>query len=126
MKRGFMMLETIMALVLIGLALFPLAAVISHGQNAQRGSEARLRLELKLDEWQNLLLSLPQEHVDLQPGGHARAEPPFTARWQVNLQEEGLLAVRLLLEGPGLSRACRFYKSKYIEEVTRGKRIRGN
>lgn len=124
MHRGFILLETIVALLLIGLAIFPLAAAISHARHMQRLSELRLQVEQKLDEYQNVLLSLAQAHADVQPGNHERRETPFIARWHVLASEENLRAIRLTVAGNRLQRVRLFYKSQLIEEVIHGQGIR--
>lgn len=124
MNRGYITLEMVAALLLIGMALFPLAAILVHANRMQQQSALRFRVEQRLESQREWLLALPLENAYTAPGSHERNEPPYALNWLVVEQGPGLREIRLCVSGGPLSRRQSFYKSRLIEEVIYGKRLR--
>ncbi len=122
--HGFILLETIAALLLIGLALFPLAAILVHVDGLQRGAELRFRIEQRMESEQNRLASLAGDAPEASAGNHERRDPPFAIRWRVTEERPGLRLFRLQVVSGPLQRHTRFYRSRLVEEVMNGQRIR--
>ncbi len=117
MNKGFTLIETMVAMVLVMLAVLFSARIIVFALEASRRSSLRFRLVETLDDYKNYLSSLSFAAPGLAAGAHEEERRGFKIAWRVQLAGPFLKSVRLTAAAPGYSLPLDFYKSGYFPEV---------
>jgi len=117
MKRGFTLIETVVALLLLATATVSLARILSHSLQVERQATLRFHVEQKAESHKNYLLSLPFADAALTPGAHRLQEEGMVLDWRIDTAAAGLIRIALAVSRGGIQRTCLFYKSQSIKEV---------
>jgi prepilin-type N-terminal cleavage/methylation domain-containing protein len=116
MKKGFTLIETLVALTLLMFAVLFNARVMIFALEQSRQSSLRFHLIETSDYYKNYLSSLSFAAPDLADGGHRQLSRKFVVTWQVEAAEPGLKRINLLVNGPNYSLPQVFFKSHFIQE----------
>lgn len=106
-RPGFTLLESLVALVVVGLALLTTVAAVSRARRTQHDAVEALRLAALADARMSELALLPADSVasyrTAREGGFA--PPVGRHRWRALLRDEpgtpGLVRAAVLVAGPG-------------------------
>lgn len=117
MKKGFTLIEMLVALTLLLLAVLFSARITIFALRQARQSGVRFRLMETNDYYKNHLSSLPFSAPGLADGEHRQICREFVVSWRVEPAAAGLKRIRLLAAGTHCSLTAVFYKSNFIGEV---------
>ena len=117
MRKGFTLIETLVALALLLAAVLFSARITIFALAQARQAGMRFRLLAAGDYYKNYLSSLPFSAPDLANGSHRQAGREFIVTWRVVPAGTGLKKINLLAAGPRCSLPLYFFKSRLIQEV---------
>jgi prepilin-type N-terminal cleavage/methylation domain-containing protein len=117
MKKGFTLIETLMALALLTLTVLFSVRIMVFALDQSQKAALRFRLIEKLANYKNYLSALPFAAPDLNAGSHRQESQGLIVTWHVEPAEAGLKRINLLVAGPNYSLPLTFYKSHFIQEV---------
>jgi Tfp pilus assembly protein PilV len=117
MDKGFTLIETLVALVLMMLAVLFSARIMIFALGQMRQSSLRFHLMETADYYKHYLSSRPFPAPELADGGHRQDSQKFAVTWQVEAAAAGLKRIALRVAGAHYSLAAIFYKSRFIQEV---------
>ena len=117
MDKGFTLIETLVAMIVMMLAVMFSARIMSFALNQLRQSGLRFHLMETSDYYKHYLSSLPFPAPELADGGHRRDSLKFAVTWQVEPAAAGLKRITLRVAGAHYSLPAVFYKSNFIQEV---------
>jgi prepilin-type N-terminal cleavage/methylation domain-containing protein len=118
MKKGFTLIETLVAMSLVLLAVLLSARITVSVLDQTRKSAMRFRLLEKLDYYKNYLSSLSMAAPELEAGEHREGSPEFQISWRVENVALFLKKINLTVTMLHVALPLSFYKSKYIQEVS--------
>lgn len=117
MRKGFTLIETLVALALMLAAVLFSARITIFALAQERQAHVRFRLLAACDYYKNYLSSLPFSAPDLADGCHRQTGREFVVSWRVAPAGTGLKKIDLLAAGPRCSLPLFFFKSRLIQEV---------
>lgn len=117
MRKGFTLIETMVALALLLAAVLFSARITLFALAQARQAGTRFRLLAAGDYYKNYLSSLPFSAPALTDGSHRQIGREFTVSWRVAPIGPGLKRIDLLAAGPRCSLPLFFFKSRLIQEV---------
>jgi len=116
--RGFTVVETLVALLLIALALVLVSNIIVTAAGVYKKSQLRLQAEQEIESRKNRLLSGPFDSVELQEGHYLKEDPLFKMKWDIKNITPTLKLIDISITYKynyyRLTGKTYFYKSKYI------------
>jgi len=118
-KKGFLLIEAIIALLLVSLAFIMIAQIMSFAVDAQQKSQLRFTMLATLEYQQNLLISNPFDSPALTVGHHSRTEGNLTITWSVKDLSVALKEIDLAIGHARYAlfkRSLHFYKSSILKE----------
>lgn len=117
MNKGFTLIETMIALVLVTMAMLFMAASLALSQSQYRMSIARFEINHRLENLKNRLLSLPFDSAESSVGAHSVQEGRAKIVWVVSASSPALKRIEGAAPGPPAKRTLVFFKSKFLLEV---------
>lgn len=117
MKRGFTLIETLIALALVSMAVLFMASALSYSHYQYRHSVRRFAAIQRLEDLKNQLLSLPYDSAESAIGVHFEREEGMRIDWIVSAASPDLKKIEGIVADSALKRSMVFYKSKYLLEV---------
>ncbi|MCX6556495.1 MAG: prepilin-type N-terminal cleavage/methylation domain-containing protein [Candidatus Aminicenantes bacterium] len=117
MRKGFTLIETLVALALLLAAVLFSARITIFALAQARQAGMRFRLLAISDYYKNYLSSLPFSAPNLADGSHRQAGREFIVTWRVVPAGTGLKKIDLLATGAHCSLPLFFFKSRLIQEV---------
>jgi prepilin-type N-terminal cleavage/methylation domain-containing protein len=117
MKRGFTLVETLIALMLVTMAMLSSAMFLSFSLQQYRLSLIRFESAQKLENMKDRLLSSPFESGELADGCHSAQEEKWKTDWVVSALSGSLKRINIAVSGGKLKKTLVFYKSKLFLEV---------
>jgi prepilin-type N-terminal cleavage/methylation domain-containing protein len=117
MNKGFTLIETMIALVLVTMAMLFMAAALSHSHSQYRLSFKRFAVIQRLENLKNQLLSLPFDSAESAIGVHSVREERIRIVWVVSASSPALKRIEGTVFDPLTKRTLVFFKSKFLLEV---------
>jgi len=117
MRKGFTLIETLVALALLLAAVLFSARITIFALAQARQAGMRFRLLATCDYYKNYLSSLPFSAADLADGSHRQAGREFIVTWRVAPAGTGMKKIELLAAGLHCALPLVFFKSRLIQEV---------
>lgn len=117
MKKGFTLIETLVALTLVMAAVLFSVRITIFALEQSRQASWRFQLMETGDYFKNYLSALSFSAPDLGEGSHRQVSRAFTVTWQVVPIAAGLKKISLLAAGPHFALPLFFFKSRFIQEV---------
>jgi prepilin-type N-terminal cleavage/methylation domain-containing protein len=117
MKKGFTLVETLIALALVTMAILSTALFLSFSLQQYRLSILRFESALKMENLKDRLLSSPFESGELTDGGHSAQEEKWKTNWVVSTVSPGLKKIAATVSVGKREKTLLFYKSKLFLEV---------
>ena len=117
MEKGFTLVETLIALMLVTMAILSSAMFLSFSLQQYRLSLVRFESAQKLENLKNRLLSSPFESGELTDGSHSAPEEKWKTDWVVSAVSGSLKRIDAAVFGGKLKKNLVFYKSKLFLEV---------
>ena len=117
MNKGFTLIETMIALVLVTMAMLFMAAALSHSHSQYRLSFKRFAVIQRLENLKNQLLSLSFDSAESAIGVHSVREERMRIVWVVSASSPALKRIEGTVFDPLTKRTLVFFKSKFLLEV---------
>lgn len=117
MKKGFTLVETLVALMLVTVAILSVALFLSFSLQQYRLSLVRFESAQKLENLKDRLLSSPFASSELAEGAHSAQEEKWKTEWVVSAVSPTLKQIAAAVSGGKLKRTLVFHKSKLFLEV---------
>jgi Tfp pilus assembly protein PilV len=117
MKRGFTLVETLIALMLVTMAILSSALILSFSLQQHRLSVGRFESAQMLENLKDRLLSSPFASAELTDGGHSVQEGKWKTEWFASALSPSLKQIEASVSGGKLKKRLVFFKSNLFLEV---------
>lgn len=115
--RGFTLIESLIALMLVALALVSLVKIVSFTSDEHNRSRTRFAMLQALQNEQHLLASKAFASDELRPGLYQKREGQFKITRHIGDLTSDLKKIQLKISRGILETKLSFYKSRFIKET---------
>ncbi len=119
MNKGFTLVETMIAAMLLLVAVLSSCRILVAALDLTRQAALRFRMLAALDYYQNYLMSLSDASSELSAGAHAREEQEMRIAWRVEAAGAFLKKIRIRIAVAQVSLPLLVYRSRFVQEVVR-------
>ncbi|MBN1197462.1 MAG: prepilin-type N-terminal cleavage/methylation domain-containing protein [Candidatus Aminicenantes bacterium] len=114
LKKGFLLIETLVALALITIAAASLGRALEQSVRSGQTGTMRLQRDQMVTSWSNRLLSVGFNHGWLSPGVHQKEVDRWALTWKVKDLSTELKQIEMTVDHGSDCPHRVFHKSIYI------------